>query len=53
MGGIIWGLVGLLVLCWIVGFAAHVGGGLIHFLLVIAIVVAIINLIMGRSATRV
>ncbi len=46
----IWGLVGLLVLFWLIGFVAHVGGGLIHLLLVIAIVVAIFNLIAGRRA---
>ncbi len=53
MGGIIWGLVGLLVLFWILGFVGHVGGSLIHFLLVIAIIIAIFNLIAGRSTTRV
>jgi len=53
MGGIIWGLVGLLVLFWVIGFIAHIGGGLIHALLVIAIIIAIFNLIAGRSATRV
>jgi hypothetical protein len=53
MGNIIWTLVGLLVLCWIVGFVAHVGGGLIHLLLVAAIVIALFNLIAGRSASRV
>ncbi len=53
MGGIIWGLVGLLVLFWVIGFIAHIGGGLIHALLVIAIIVAIFNLIAGRSASRV
>ncbi len=53
MGGIIWGLVGLLVLFWILGFIGHVGGGLIHILLVIAIVIAIFNLIAGRSSRSV
>ncbi len=53
VGGIIWGLVGLLVLFWILGFIGHVGGGLIHFLLVIAIIIAIFNLIAGRSSRSV
>ncbi len=53
MGGIIWGLVGLLVLFWILGFIGHVGGSLIHFLLVIAIIIAIFNLIAGRSGRSV
>ncbi len=53
MGNIIWTLVGLLVLFWILGFVGHVGGGLIHLLLVIAIVLAIINFVTGRSASSV
>jgi hypothetical protein len=48
MGGIIWGLVVLLFVFWLLGFVAHVGGGLIHLLLVIAIVVAAFNLLTGR-----
>ena len=53
MGNIIWTLVGLLVLFWILGFVGHVGGGLIHLLLVIAVVLAIINFVTGRSASSV
>jgi Family of unknown function (DUF5670) len=33
---------------WLLGFSFHVAGGLIHILLVIALVVALINLISGR-----
>lgn len=47
---LIWGLIGLLVLFWVIGFVAHVGGGLIHLLLVIALVLVVINLITGRGA---
>jgi Family of unknown function (DUF5670) len=53
MGGIIWTLVVLLFVCWIIGFAAHVGGSLIHLLLVVAVIVALFNFFAGRSATRV
>jgi hypothetical protein len=35
---------------WLLGFIAHLGGGLIHLLLVIAVVVLIIQLISGRRA---
>ncbi len=38
----------ILLIMWLLGFALHVGGSLIHALLVIAIVVAIINLVTGR-----
>ena len=50
---LIWALADLLVLFWIVGFAAHVGGGLIHLLLVLALIVVAFNFLTGRSATRV
>lgn len=34
-------IVGLLILLWILGIAIHIGGGLIHLLLVIALCVFI------------
>jgi hypothetical protein len=34
---------------WLLGFSFHVAGGLIHLLLVIAVIVLIINLLSGRS----
>lgn len=49
MGRILWVLIGLLVLFWIIGFAAKIGGGIIHFLLVVALILLIINLIFGRN----
>jgi len=33
---------------WLLGFSLHVAGGLIHILLVIAVIVLIFNLISGR-----
>ena len=44
----LWALVVLLLLLWIGGFTLSVGGGLIHLLLVIALIVLVINLISGR-----
>lgn len=41
----------ILLVLWALGFVAfHVGGGLIHILLVIAVVVVIFQLISGRRA---
>lgn len=41
----------ILVVLWLLGFVAfHVGGGLIHLLLVIALVVIVFQLITGRRA---
>jgi hypothetical protein len=33
---------------WLLGLLGHVGGSLIHLLLVIAVIVLIINLVQGR-----
>ena len=41
-------IVVVLVVLWLLGFIAHVGGGLIHLLLVIALIVLIFNFISGR-----
>ncbi len=48
MAGLIWTLVVLLFVFWWIGLVVHVGGGLIHLLLVLAIIVAAINLLTGR-----
>lgn len=41
----------ILIILWALGFFAfHVAGGLIHILLVIAVIVIIARLITGRSA---
>ena len=47
----LWTLVGILLLLWLLGFSMHVGGGLIHALLVIAIVVFVFNMLMGRRSS--
>ena len=39
----------VLVVAWLLGFGVfHVGGGLIHLLLVVAVVVLLIRIIQGR-----
>jgi len=44
----LWTIIVILVILWLLGFSLHVGGALIHLLLVIAVVVVIINLLTGR-----
>ncbi|MBA2685226.1 MAG: lmo0937 family membrane protein [Gemmatimonadota bacterium] len=45
----LWTLAVILFVLWILGFGVfHVAGGLIHILLVIAIVVVIVRLVTGR-----
>jgi len=46
----LWTIFVILVVLWLLGFSLNVGGGLIHLLLVIAVIVLIYNLITrGRS----
>jgi hypothetical protein len=44
----LWTLIVLLVLFWLLGFAFDVAGGIIHLLLVIAVVLFVVQLITGR-----
>jgi hypothetical protein len=50
MAGLLWTIIVILFVLWLVGFLLHFGGGLIHLLLVIAVIVLIFNLLTGRSA---
>ena len=44
-------LCGVLIVVWLLGWAAfHVAGGLIHILLVIALISLIIHFVRGRTA---
>jgi hypothetical protein len=44
----LWSIIVILLILWVAGFAFHIAGGLIHLLLVIALVVFVIQLITGR-----
>lgn len=46
----LWTILVILLVLWLLGFIGHVGGGLIHLLLVVALIVFIINLVSGRRA---
>ncbi|MCU1231605.1 MAG: family rane protein, partial [Acidobacteria bacterium] len=50
MGNLLWLIIVILVIMWLGGFVMHIGGGLIHLLLVIAVIVLIFQLITGRRA---
>lgn len=46
----LWTIVVILLVLWLLGFSLHVAGGLIHLLLVVALVVVVINLLSGSRA---
>ena len=43
-------IIAILFVLWLLGFIGHIGGGLIHLLLVIAVVVFIFDMLAGRRA---
>ena len=45
----LWTLVVLLLLFWVIGLMVDIAGGLIHILLVIALVVIVYRLLTGRK----
>ena len=47
----LWVVLMVILVLWLIGVMADVAGGLIHLLLVVALVILIINLIRGRGAT--
>ena len=46
----LWTVVVFLVVLWLLGFSLHIGAGLIHLLLVVAVIVALFQLFSGRRA---
>jgi hypothetical protein len=44
----LWTIFVILLVLWLLGFTLHIAGGLIHILLVVALVVLVINLVSGR-----
>jgi len=41
----LWTIFVVILILWLLGFSLHVAGGLIHLLLVVALVVLVINLV--------
>jgi len=46
----LWTVLVVLLILWLLGFSLHIGGGLIHILLVVGLVVLVINLLGGRRS---
>ena len=44
----LWTIFVILLVLWLLCFSLHIAGGLIHLLLVVAVIVLVINLISGR-----
>lgn len=46
----LWTILVILLVLWLLGFLGHVGGGMIHLLLIVAAIVLVINLVSGRRS---
>lgn len=50
MGNLLYIIAVILIIAWAIGFLGYSAGGLIHILLVIAVIAIILRIIQGRSA---
>lgn len=50
MGNFLWIAIVVLFVLWVLGFSINIGGGLIHILLVLALIGLVYNLFVGRRA---
>ena len=46
----LWTIFVILLVLWLLGFSFHVAGGLIHLLLVVAIVLFLVGVVTGRRS---
>jgi hypothetical protein len=46
----LWTIFVVVLLMWLLGFSLHIGGGLIHILLVLALIILVFNLLSGRRS---
>lgn len=47
----LWTVFVIVLVLWLLGFSFHIAGGLIHLLLVVALIVLIFNLLSGRRSS--
>lgn len=46
----LWTILGVILILWLLGLLTSIGGGLIHLLLVIALIVLVIQFVGGRRS---
>ncbi len=50
MASLLWAILVILFVFWLLGLLVHIGGSLIHILLVLAVIVLLYNLFVGRRS---
>ena len=51
MANLLWTAIVVLFVLWLLGFVMHFGGGLIHIVLVVAVILVVYNLLTKGRAT--
>ncbi len=46
----LWTILGILLVLWLLGLVTNIVGGLVHFLLVVAVIVLAVQFLTGRRA---
>lgn len=46
----LWAIFVIVLVLWLLGFTFHIAGGLIHLLLVVALIILVFNLVSGRRS---
>jgi hypothetical protein len=49
MGNLLYIIAVILIICWAIGFLGYAAGGLIHLLLIIAIIAIVLRVIQGNQ----
>ena len=47
----LWTILAVILVLWLLGMIANIGGGLIHLLLIVAVIVLIAQLVSGRRTS--
>ncbi len=50
LANILWTVIVILFVLWVLGLVLKIGGGLIHLLLIVAVILVVWNLLQGRRA---
>ncbi|MGC8484500.1 MAG: lmo0937 family membrane protein [Candidatus Baltobacteraceae bacterium] len=50
MGNLLWTIIVVLFAFWLIGLLFHIGGALIHLVLVVVVILIVVNLLTGRGA---
>jgi len=50
LAGLLWAIIVILFVFWLLGFLAfHIGGALIHLVLLVVVILIVVNLVTGRG----